>query len=93
MLEYFVEPLEIPQRFHDGGADAIVKFDKQSSVPRRGELNVPKPSQHPNLGAIVRAVNTSCDIAALLFGIGGLFGCGGNGVLALVEMMRSGYGQ
>lgn len=87
-----LEPLGLAEPLDQGGADGIVGLDKGSAVPGLCQGIVTETAQRPNLGTIVRAVNSGSDIAATAGGYAFRYGegniAGEDGLVSAVHVFH-----
>ena len=61
---HFLKPFGMTEPFYESGTDCIVCFDKGSAQGSFCEYIVTVTAECPDLGAIVRAIDRSCNVTA-----------------------------
>ena len=59
---HLFKPFGMTEPFYKGGTNCIVGFDKYSAIPRFCKSIVTRTAKSPNLGAIIRTVNSSSNV-------------------------------
>ncbi len=89
---HFLEQVSFAKPFYQGGTDGVVCMDECPSVPSRAQRVVAETAECPDLGAVVGAVNTGGNVAAVtrIFGSAAIpvFSEGNSGPFALRTTKR-----